>query len=260
MDAKSLFRTGFLLLCLLSPNTLVAAQQRMSEPELDSASDRSLFSKQGFQQNLSGLYSIDSWKAADIRQPYQSFLPLYHAAHAAQQELDTVLNRISSETGTKPLTAKIKSPHRAKAKITTDLQGDCSRITDLARGSLIANDIPSLMQAYSQLGQTLTVVSVKNRFKNPAASGYRDLNVLVRLPQSQLVAEVQLHLAAIAEVKSGPEHQLYQQIQQIERQGIEENRNLSDLDQAQIARLRKTSQQLYQTAWQQYLHPQALAS
>ncbi|UXI04405.1 RelA/SpoT domain-containing protein [Photobacterium sp. TY1-4] len=259
MDAKTLFRTGFLLLCLLSPNTLVAAQQRFTEPELETASDRSLFNKQVFQQSLSGLYSIDSWKAAEIRQPYQTFPPLYHAAHAAQQELDTVLSRISGQSTTEPLMGNLKSAHRAQAKIATDLKGDSSRITDLARGSLIADNVPDLVHAYALLGQELTIVSVKNRFKHPAPSGYRDLNVLVRLPQSQLIAEVQLHLAAIAEVKSGPEHQLYEQIQEIERRGLEADRPLTDLEQANIARLRQTSGQLYQAAWQQYLQPQTLA-
>ncbi|UTV29753.1 RelA/SpoT domain-containing protein [Photobacterium atrarenae] len=260
MDARTLFRTGFFLFCLLSPNTLIAAQQRFTEPDLETASDRSFFNKQVFQQNLSGLYSIDSWKAAEIRQPYPTFSPLYQAARGAQQELDGVLKRIGAATATKPLIANIKSAHRAKEKIATDLQGDCRRITDLARGSLIADDIPTLVQAFEQLSQELTIVSVKNRFKTPAPSGYRDLNVLVRLPQSQLVAEVQFHLAAIAEVKSGPEHQLYEHIQQIERRGLEENRALSPLEQAKIARLRQSSQQLYQTAWQQYLQPRALAS
>ena len=58
-----------------------------------------------------------------------------------------------------------------------------------------------------------TINARKNRFKKPTASGYRDLNLLVRLPKTNLIAEVQLHLKAIADVKSGPEHDLYEQIQ-----------------------------------------------
>ncbi|MCG6276376.1 phosphoribosylglycinamide formyltransferase, partial [Vibrio vulnificus] len=97
------------------------------------------------------------------------------------------------------------------------------------------------------------IVKVKNRFKSPGESGYRDLNLLVQLPKTNLVAEVQLHLKAIADVKSGPEHDLYQQIQMMERQAASEARSLNDVELATIKRLRSHSKDLYQQAWQPYL-------
>ena len=75
----------------------------------------------------------------------------------------------------------------------------------------------------------------------------------MRLPKSQIIAEVQLHLEAFSEIKNGKEHDNYQQIQQIERLQLTDNRALSEIELAAISKLRKESQQLYQQAWSQYL-------
>lgn len=79
------------------------------------------------------------------------------------------------------------------------------------------------------------------------------MNLLVRLPKTNLVAEVQLHLKAIADVKSGPEHDLYEKIQKLERQAMLENRELSEIELASIRNMRTQSKNLYQQAWQPYL-------
>ena len=58
----------------------------------------------------------------------------------------------------------------------------------------MADDIEGLISLYEVLNRETTIVKTKNRFKNPTASGYRDLNILVQLPKTNLIAEVQLHL------------------------------------------------------------------
>lgn len=97
------------------------------------------------------------------------------------------------------------------------------------------------------------MVKVKNRFKKPAASGYRDLNLLVKLPKTNLIAEVQLHLKAIADVKNGPEHKFYEQIQKIERLAAVESRQINEIEQAQIRTMHHQSKELDQNAWQPYI-------
>ena len=79
------------------------------------------------------------------------------------------------------------------------------------------------------------------------------MNLLVRLPKTNLIAEVQLHLKAIADVKNGPEHDLYEQIQKLERQALVEGRNLNDIEMASIKSMRTQSKNLYQGAWHPYL-------
>ena len=111
------------------------------------------------------------------------------------------------------------------------------------------------MMAYEVLQRESTIVKVKNRFKTPANSGYRDINMLVKLPKTNIIAEVQLHLREIAKVKSGPEHDIYEIVQGIERKAASEQRIVSDFEAAQINNLQIQSQHLYQQAWQQYLTP-----
>lgn len=261
MDLKSVLRTCFVLLFVLGRGPAMAAPiASYSESDYEIPSNSSEASKKSFQRSLSGLYSIDSWKDTGIAQPYSDFDQLYLAASFAQQELDTVIREISLITSTQAILPGVKSEQRAKAKVETELQDNTRQITDLARGSLVAADIPSLVQAFELLNKEVTVVAVKNRFKSPTDSGYRDLKMLVRLPESQLIAEVQLHLDAISTVKNGEEHKIYEQIQTIERVGLQENRSLSEFEQAQITQLRAVSKNLYQEAWQQYLQPEALAS
>lgn len=261
MDIKSLLRTCFVLVFILGRGPAMAGPVPVySDSDYEIPSNHSEASKKSFQQSLSGLYSIDSWRDASIAQPYSEFDQLYLAASAAQQELDTVIREISLLTETQAILPGIKSEHRAKTKIATELRGNTAQITDLARASLVADDIPGVVQAFELLNKEVSVVAVKNRFKTPTDSGYRDLKVLVKLPKSQVVAEVQIHLDAISEVKNGAEHEIYEQIQDIERLAMQEERNLTEFETTKIAKLRAASKNLYQEAWQQYLQPESLAS
>lgn len=261
MDIKSVLRTCFVLIFVLGRGPAAAAPiESYSDSDYELPSNHSETNKQSFQRSLSGLYSIDSWRHGAIAQPYSEFDQLYLAASLAQQELDNVIREISLITDTQAILPGIKSEQRARTKVATELHGNTDQITDLARASLVADDIPGVVQAFELLNKEVSVVAVKNRFKTPTDSGYRDLKVLVKLPQSQVVAEVQIHLDAISEVKNGSEHEIYEQIQEIERVALQEERALTELETAKIAKLRAVSKNLYQEAWQQYLQPQTLAS
>ncbi|MGF1724673.1 phosphoribosylglycinamide formyltransferase [Photobacterium nomapromontoriensis] len=262
MAVKSVLRTCFILVCMLSRGTAVAAPTLMTDYktlDVDVPSKLSETSKKSFQRSLVGLYSINSWRTPNIQQPYSQFDALYQIAPQAQQELADLVQEISLVTQTEALLPGVKTKDRAQYKIETELNGDASKITDLARASVVANDIPSLVQAFELMGKEATIVAVKNRFKSPAASGYRDLKVLVKLPKSEMIAEVQFHLDAISTVKNGEEHKIYEQIQLIERTAQVQNRDLSEFELAQINKLRATSTSLYHHAWQQYLQPSNIA-
>lgn len=205
-----------------------------------------------FKHSLSGLYGIESFKQ-ELAQPYNEFDQLYkHAVHA-QQELETICMSTSLLSQSQALFSGVKSEQRAKEKITTDLNGNVNKITDLARATIIAEDVAGLVSAYESISNQTKIVGVKNRFKSPAASGYRDLNILVELPETKIIAEIQLHLAEIEKVKSGPEHDLYEIIQKIERTAATEKRSINQFESKQIAQLRRQSLELYQNAWQPYI-------
>lgn len=259
MNIKSVLRTSFVLFCMVSRSVAAApvVTSSFNTHEQTIPTRLTQESRKAFQRNLSGLYSIQSWKHHDLVQPYSQFDQLYLASIDAQSELQQLLQGIGLLSTTSAIIPQVKSPQRAQAKIATELNGQTNKITDIARGSLVADDISSLVQAYELLSKEATIVSVKNRFKAPTISGYRDLNVLVRLPNSQIIAEVQFHLKDISIIKNGPEHDIYEKIQHIERLALQQQRQLSEFELAQINKLRQQSLHLYQTAWQNYLQPKA---
>ena len=204
-------------------------------------------------KHLAKLYSVQAFQSAQIKQPYAEFEQLYQQAIAGQNELEAITARIAIQSNSEILSSGVKSKLRAIDKINTKLAGNSEKITDLARTSIVAKDIATLMDAFALFNEQTEVVRIKNRFITPGASGYRDLSLLVRLPESQIIAEVQLHLEAFSEIKNGKEHQNYEQIQHIERMQLTDNRPLSEIELAAISKLRKESQLLYQHAWSQYL-------
>ncbi|MDE1243010.1 RelA/SpoT domain-containing protein [Vibrio aestuarianus] len=250
----SLFlRTTALMLLVLSRAPAFAAVPLISEsaPEVNESQQDQLSSKL-FKHSLSGLYGIQSTNTQPL-QPYNDFEVLYSKTHQAQFELETLCKSAALLTSTEAYFAGVKSRDRALTKIAHELDGRADRITDLARATIVANDVPSLVEAYEVLNREATIVKVKNRFKSPGASGYRDLNLLVQLPKTNVIAEVQLHLKAIADVKNGPEHELYEKIQQFERNAASERRALNEFEMAKIAQFRRQSIELYQNAWQPYI-------
>ncbi|SBT14292.1 RelA/SpoT domain-containing protein [Vibrio celticus] len=244
--------TALMLLVLSRAPAFAAAPVSASSTDQTRTPAQNQVSSNVFRHSLSGLYGI---KAFDSRptQPYTDFDILYSKAHQGQAELETICKSTALLTNSEALFAGVKSQARAEEKIALELDGDVTKITDLARATIIANDVESLVEVYEALSREADVVKLKNKFKSPADSGYRDLNLLVRLPKTNIIAEVQLHLKAIADVKSGPEHELYEIIQGIERHAIAEHRPINDIEAAQINSLRRQSLELYQQAWQPYI-------
>lgn len=252
---NKLFQTLFMLVAMASQANAVPAPVKIHN---GNDANRLLSFNQPSRRNrhskdLVGLYSVKEFQSKNIKQPYSEFDLLYQSALAGQSELENITELVALLTDTKTFSSGVKSKLRAVNKINSELAGDSDRITDLARTSIVAKDIPALMKAFELIEQETQLLRIKNRFQNPGESGYRDLSLLVRLPESKIVVEVQLHLEAFSVIKNGAEHDNYQQIQEIERLQLIENRPLSEIEQASINKLRDESQQMYMSAWNQYL-------
>ncbi|MFA0085507.1 phosphoribosylglycinamide formyltransferase [Vibrio sp. 10N.286.49.C2] len=247
------FRAAALTLLVLSRAPAFAAPlDESNSNQTKGNQEQNQISPSNFKHSLSGLYGINPVDT-DVAQPHADFDVLYSKAHQAQHELESLCKSTALLTQTDAQFSGVKSSERALEKINTELNGEVNQITDLARATIVANDVSSLVSAFEALSREAKVVRVKNRFKSPNPSGYRDLNLLVQLPKTGIVAEVQLHLKAIADVKNGPEHDLYEIIQGIERNAATHNRSLNDIETAQITSLRRQSMELYQNAWQPYI-------
>jgi len=141
----------------------------------------------------------------------QEFLDAEREAWPQNQgDLNRIAERIAAENnGDSSGRPGPKDDDRAKAKI-AGYDGDASKLTDLV-GVKIQFD--SLADVYNALNAVmadpdLRIVSFDDRFANPQDSGYRDLQMNVRLPNGH-VAELRLHLKHIDTV-SAYEHALYE--------------------------------------------------
>lgn len=257
MTVKTIARTCFVLVAVFGRMPIASAAPVMQVDDAPlklSALERN--AQPELQQSILGLFSIPSWRQHQIQQPFSQFDELYQHAEIAQHEMISLLSKTQKITETQIILPGLKGKLRAQEKIESELGGQADKLTDIVRASIVADSIPDLVKAYDEITQHSTLLEVNNRFATPAKSGYRDLKLLVRLPESKHIAEIQLHLSAIAEVKSGPEHKIYEEVQGIERLAQQQNRVLNDIEQATIDRLRATSQRLYQESWQHYLSPQ----
>lgn len=161
---KFFLRTTTLMLLLLSRTPALAvplnqAQSSQSRPQINQACP------QAFKLSLSGLYSIPDINSATIRQPIADFENLYSQVPQAQHELEVLCKSIALNTQTQPIFAGIKSQQRAKEKVEKELNGQADRITDLARATIVSQDLPSLVRAYQQLHQQTNVLQVKTALK-----------------------------------------------------------------------------------------------
>jgi len=204
-------------------------------------------------KDLAGLYQLPDIDGTNVIQPYSDFDTLYSLAGSAQDELATLTKQIALMSQTSAVIPAIKSIARAQAKITNKHDGAAEKITDLARSSIIAKNSQELISAYELLERETDIVQVKNRFNNPKQNGYRDINLLVRLPKTQMLVEVQLHLERIEAIKNGPEHDNYAKIQQISHNAKQQQREISEIESFKVTQLKAESTNLYQVAWQQQL-------
>ena len=107
--------------------------------------------------------------------------------------------------------APTKGEERICEKTCTDYGGDCRRIVDAARGSIICETLAELAAAIRVLladgpGAPM-VLRVKDRLSEPASGGYRD--VMLNMEVEGHVCELQLHLAKLITIKSKA-HRVYQ--------------------------------------------------
>lgn len=245
---------------IIVPILAIRVPAYADQPDVESLPEHQRFAYEQVlpQQALSELLSIPSFRANQVAQPFSDLDALYDVAPDAQQELESLAADIAQSVDGKVLSAGLKGRARAEEKVAKELGGDASLLTDIVRITVETDSINALNRAYGHLAANTQTLEVINRFQDPRPSGYRDLKVLVTLPESKLVAEVQFHLRAISEIKNGPEHRIYEHIQGIERNAASEGRNLNDIEVAKVEKLRAESRKMYRMAWAQY-HPLSMA-
>jgi len=249
----SFLRTSLILVLMLAGKAPLEAATMLSLSQVSNNGSATNRVRTQISKDLAGLYQLSDINSTNIIQPYTDFDSLYLLAETAQDELATLTQQIALMSQTNAVIPAIKSVERAQAKIANKHDGAVEKITDLARSSIIAKNSQELISAFELLEQETDIVQIKNRFNNPKQNGYRDINLLVRLPKTQMVVEVQLHLDRIEAIKNGPEHDNYVKIQQISQNAKQQQREISEIEAFKVTQLKAESTNLYQVAWQQQL-------
>ena len=75
----------------------------------------------------------------------------------------------------------MKSETRIREKAENDYGGDFSKVVDVWGGSLVFKTEDEIFNALEKLKDRADVVRIKDRWSNPDDSGYRDININIRL-------------------------------------------------------------------------------
>ncbi|MFD6065609.1 WXG100-like domain-containing protein [Amycolatopsis lurida] len=140
----------------------------------------------------------------------KEFLAREEAAWADNQgHLNRIVAELAGEDDIPGARTEPKTESRALAKI-AKYDGDASRLVDLVGAKIQFNTVADAYRALDAIMKRddLKIVKFEDRFANPQASGYRDLQMNVRLPNGH-VAELRLHLKSIDDVAVF-EHALYE--------------------------------------------------
>ncbi|MEP0757604.1 DUF4157 domain-containing protein [Coleofasciculus sp. FACHB-T130] len=213
-----------------------SAVQRSLQPQ-----QKSVIQRQGDQSPAQSTAGFSGDVAGDLDK-------LYKQAEEAQPELYEKVTQIASETsGVAKLPQALKGRERAMEKTMADYKGDVSKLVDIARGSIVYKSFPDLMGGLDVCNRNLTLVREKNRFAQPTPAGYRDILLNVQLSNGH-IAELQLHLTQILEVKSGAGHKIYEEVRKIEAAAQTADRALSSEEKAKIDQLNAEAKALYDQA------------
>jgi hypothetical protein len=184
-------------------------------------------------------------------QTSQDLDQLLRDAAGAKPELDKLTREVAAEVGGEPLIPGLKTRERALEKVKGEYGGDPSRLTDLARSTVVFKRVKEVRAAIDAVkARAKNIVRLKDRFTNPTPSGYRDVNITFRASNGHVV-EIQLHLEGIEKAKSGPGHKLYEEVQKIERAAAAQGRDVEHLtadEVRQIAKLNAEEKKLYDAA------------
>ena len=135
---------------------------------------------------------------------------------AEAEEVETAFHaateRLITEAGGVFKQGPLKKKSRVQEKMENDYNNDHRRVVDIVRDSGVFKTMASYLIAVERLMNGdcgLEIVRFKDRLADGGNSfGYRDLMMNLKLPGSEHIGELQLHLKSIIDIKPG-NHRIY---------------------------------------------------
>jgi hypothetical protein len=175
---------------------------------------------------------------------------LYRRSGNAREKLIPTTNQICKKyQSCIVIVPELKNFDTATEKVKREYHGDWKKLTDIVRCSIVFSNIKDINHGLEDFNNSgFPIVYIKDRFKNPTKSGYRDINALFDDKKDRIIGEVQFHLCHIIKVKN-MEHRLYEAKRDIEGDASKEHRALSPIEQKVIEKLDLISQEIYKEAY-----------
>lgn len=145
----------------------------------------------------------------------------------------------------------LKSQKRATEKVMNDYDGDWTRLKDMVRATIAVETVDQVREAVKELEAAGIKLAAKpkDNISTVKPEGYRDLNLLVMLPNG-MPAELQINVKAMVAAKAEA-HRYYEVCQDLERKydGTTPDAAWSREDRAEWERMVAKQRSVYDPAW-----------
>ena len=198
----------------------------------------------------------------------EQFAALVKLGHESQPAMKRLTEGIAAKIGAKLLgptdknsdgpepeaqQGDVKSLDRAVKKALGKDNGDARNVRDVVRNSIAVDTVEDLDRAIVAVTETMKeqgveIATADNRFAKPLPSGYRDMQLTVRLPNGA-IGEVQVHVKPMLAAKNGKGHVLFERQRTIIEQGLNRPGGNTPEELAEIDSLNTQSRELYEAAW-----------
>eukprot|EP00929_Paragymnodinium_shiwhaense_P078414 TRINITY_DN40630_c0_g1_i1.p1 TRINITY_DN40630_c0_g1~~TRINITY_DN40630_c0_g1_i1.p1 ORF type:complete len:490 (+),score=37.62 TRINITY_DN40630_c0_g1_i1:256-1725(+) len=150
---------------------------------------------------LSGAIEEEAAHCGVLRQFVGCLDHLYADALDAQLSFASLLSDIAARSGGQFIQCPVKRPERVFQKLRRTYHGDCSRLFDLVRCSIVYGNSSGIEEGLELLRKETRIRRIKNRLHHDydasISSGYRDLHVNIDMrcgeDRQPHICEVQLH-------------------------------------------------------------------
>ncbi len=150
---------------------------------------------------------------------------------------------------------KLKGEARAKQKVESEYGGEWSKVRDMVRATIAVPSVTQLPKVLKELKNAGIELAQKpkNNLVKPLPGGYRDLNLIVKLPNG-MVAELQVHVKPMT-VAKGIGHKHYEVSREIEakyqKHGTgDDPTKWEQSDREKHAAAMKEQEKIYGAAWE----------
>lgn len=195
------------------------------------------------------VYGKNLSSVSQVKQQNSDLSELYNEASSSKEEFSKIIQKLSKETKSEAAIPDLKSRESALLKGQYRYEGDFSRITDILRGTLVFSDMKEISYYKNHIKESLDYLFICDRFIKPAKSGYRDIQIVFRIPNGHL-AELQLHVESIYNAKVKVGDNLYHQNRELEYTAKKEKRSLTKEESEIYDRNNHIIKELYNKAYQ----------